>query len=111
MKRKEFLHMAGMGMMGSLVIPQLPFGARMIDPLEALEGGMDPATKKQLADVALNAARSGGATYADVRIGRYLNQLLSPVRSVCRTSRMPSLSGLASGSSPADRGDLPPPMM
>src|ERR1700733_13551662 len=76
MKRKEFLHMAGMGMMGSLVIPQLPFGSRMIDPLEALEGGMDPATKKQLADVALNAARSGGATYADVRIGRYLNQFV-----------------------------------
>jgi TldD protein len=76
MKRKEFLHIAGMGMMGSLVIPELPFGSRMIDPLEALEGGMDPATKKQLADVALNAAKSGGATYADVRIGRYLNQFV-----------------------------------
>jgi TldD protein len=27
-----------------------------------------------MADVALNAARSKGATYTDVRIGRYLNQ-------------------------------------
>lgn len=27
-----------------------------------------------MADVALNAARSNGATYTDVRIGRYLNQ-------------------------------------
>jgi TldD protein len=33
--------------------------------------------KKQLADAALNTARSLGATYADVRIGRYLNQFLN----------------------------------
>jgi TldD protein len=33
--------------------------------------------KKQLADVALNTARSAGATYADIRIGRYLNQFIS----------------------------------
>ena len=29
-----------------------------------------------MADVGLNAARSKGATYADVRIGRYLNQFI-----------------------------------
>ncbi|MDO6434977.1 TldD/PmbA family protein [Flavitalea sp. BT771] len=73
MKRKDFIHMAGMGL-GSLVMPKLPFGARTIDVSEALNAGMDVAVKKQLADVALNAARSKGATYADVRIGRYLNQ-------------------------------------
>jgi TldD protein len=76
MKRKEFLHMAGMMGLGSLVVPQLPFGSRIIDPSEALQGGMDVATKKQLADIALNAAKSGGASYADVRIGRYLNQFV-----------------------------------
>jgi TldD protein len=54
----------------------LPFGSRMIDEAEALQGGMDVATKKSLADIALNAAKSGGATYADVRIGRYLNQFV-----------------------------------
>jgi TldD protein len=75
MKRKEFLHMAGMGL-GSLALPKLPFGTRIIDPAEALQSRMDVATKKQLADIALNAAKSGGATYADVRIGRYLNQFL-----------------------------------
>jgi TldD protein len=32
--------------------------------------------KKSLADAALNAARSAGASYSDVRIGRYLNQSL-----------------------------------
>src|SRR3981081_2550276 len=37
---------------------------------------VDTAMKKQMADVALNAARSKGATYTDVRIGRYLNQFI-----------------------------------
>jgi TldD protein len=68
--------MAGMGL-GSLALPRLPFGTRMIDPSEALQGGMDVAAKKQLADAALNAAKSAGATYADVRIGRYLNQFVT----------------------------------
>ena len=67
--------MAGMGL-GALALPKLPFGSRFIDEAEALQGGMDVATKKSLADVALNAAKSGGATYADVRIGRYLNQFV-----------------------------------
>lgn len=68
--------MAGMGL-GSLAVPRLPFGTRMIDPSEALQEGMDVAAKKQLADAALNAAKSAGATYADVRIGRYLNQFVT----------------------------------
>ena len=38
---------------------------------------MDPSQKKKLADVGLNTARAMGATYADIRIGRYLNQFLS----------------------------------
>ena len=67
--------MAGMGL-GALALPKLPFGSRFIDEAEALQGGMDVATQKGLADVALNTARSGGATYADVRIGRYLNQFV-----------------------------------
>jgi len=33
--------------------------------------------KKQLADIALNTARSLGATYTDVRVGRYLNQFIT----------------------------------
>src|ERR1700723_3509289 len=75
MKRKQFIQMAGLGL-GAMAIPKLPFGSRLIDPAEALQEGMDAATKKQLADAALNAARSVGATYADVRIGRYLNQFV-----------------------------------
>ena len=47
-------------------------------PVEALlDVPLDAAQKKQLADVALNTAKSLGATYADIRIGRYLNQFIS----------------------------------
>jgi TldD protein len=46
-------------------------------PAEALLAvRLDQVQKKALADVALNTARSNGASYADVRIGRYLNQYL-----------------------------------
>lgn len=44
-----------------------------VDP-EALLSPVDVKLKKEMADVALTAARARGATYADVRIGRYLNQ-------------------------------------
>jgi TldD protein len=82
--------MAGLGL-GSLVMPKLPFGTRLIDPSEALQGGMDVATKKQLADMALTAARSGGASYADVRIGRYLNQFV-----VTRENRVQAIANTES---------------
>jgi len=35
------------------------------------------AYKKKLADIALNAAKAAGASYADARIGRYLNQFVT----------------------------------
>ena len=44
---------------------------------EELLKTIDVKLKKELADVALNTAKSRGATYADVRIGRYLNQGVS----------------------------------
>lgn len=37
---------------------------------------LDTSDKKQLADLVLNSARSKGATYCDVRIGRYFNQYI-----------------------------------
>lgn len=48
--------------------------SRSITETELLLHRIDVAEKKRLADIALNAAKSKGATYADVRIGRYLNQ-------------------------------------
>ncbi len=62
--------------LGSLMLPKLPAFGREIDPAEALQG-MDAAANKELSDVALNAAKSKGATYADVRIGRYLRQFVA----------------------------------
>ncbi len=75
MRRKEFLQLSAMGL-GALMMPEFMFG-NPIDPLQAINDGMDVGMKKQLADVALTAARSKGATYADVRIGRYLNQFIT----------------------------------
>jgi TldD protein len=46
--------------------------------LEALlEPQLDVGQKKSLADVALNTAKSMNASYADIRIGRYLNQFIT----------------------------------
>lgn len=55
------------------MLPGIPLSGKPIVPERALET-IDVSKKKAMADVALNAARSSGATYTDVRIGRYLNQ-------------------------------------
>jgi len=61
----------------------MSFGAAMLSkipvmgspvPFDVLTPGADVALKKRMADVVLNTAKSKGASYADVRIGRYLNQ-------------------------------------
>nr|WP_020600022.1 TldD/PmbA family protein [Spirosoma panaciterrae] len=57
-----------------LLLPKMPALARTVTAEELLEPGLDLPIKKRLADAALNAATAKGATYADVRIGRYLNQ-------------------------------------
>lgn len=74
MKRRDFIYLAGMGAAGAAVLPGMANG-RPITLQEALTP-VDTALKKRMADVALNAAKSKGATYADVRIGRYLNQFV-----------------------------------
>ena len=55
------------------MLPAIPVWGNEV-PFEKSLEYIDPAAKKIMADVALNAARSKGATYTDVRIGRYLNQ-------------------------------------
>ncbi|NOT73932.1 MAG: TldD/PmbA family protein [Cyclobacteriaceae bacterium] len=75
MKRRDFVQIAGLGI-GGLMLPLNLLGNEV--PHETLlDSPLDTAQKKQLADVALNTARSNGGTYADVRIGRYLNQFIS----------------------------------
>jgi TldD protein len=71
MDRRKFVQLAGLGA-GATMLPITVFGNSR--PLEAAYTTLDAAAQKQLADVALNSAKSRGASYADVRIGRYLNQ-------------------------------------
>lgn len=75
MNRKNFIRNTAFGM-GAFMIPRSMLNATPIEIEAALNGGMDVAIKKQLADVALAAAKAKGATYTDVRIGRYLNQFV-----------------------------------
>ena len=75
MKRRDFVYLSGIGF-GAAMLQTIPVFGRGISIEEALIP-VDPALKKRMADVALNAAKSNGATYADVRIGRYLNQIVA----------------------------------
>jgi len=73
LKRRDFVQLAGLGA-GAMMLPSVPIFGNNIDAEQLLIPGMEIGVKKQMADVALNTARSMGATYADARIGRYLNQ-------------------------------------
>lgn len=72
MNRRFFIQTSGVAA-GALLLPDWSRAAAALaakDPI-AVE------KKKLLADAALNAATKRGATYVDVRIGRYLNQSIS----------------------------------
>ncbi len=56
--------LSGIPIIGNAIAADIP-----LEPIPA-------ATKKEWADIALNAARSKGASYTDVRIGRYLRQFV-----------------------------------
>ena len=75
LKRKDFLYLTGMGV-GAAMLQGMPVMGSPVEPGTVLQP-VDVAIKKRMADVALNAAKSKGATYADVRLGRYLNQSIS----------------------------------
>jgi TldD protein len=75
LKRKEFLQLSALNA-GALMIPKFMLAGNIIDEKAVLNEGIDVRIKKELSDVALNAAKSKGATYTDVRIGRYLNQFV-----------------------------------
>jgi TldD protein len=72
LKRKDFLYLTGMGI-GAGLLSRVPVFGSPVSIGEMLNP-VDVAIKKKMADIALNAARSKGATYTDVRIGRSLNQ-------------------------------------
>jgi TldD protein len=72
LKRRNFLELSALGF-GGLMLPSIPVYGDIISPERLLET-VDVTLKKKLADIALNTAKSKGASYADVRIGRYLQQ-------------------------------------
>ena len=72
MDRRDFLALSGLGL-GGLVLPSWLGKAVAADELVTV---LDPAIKKRLADTALQAATGAGASYCDVRIGRYLRQFV-----------------------------------
>ncbi|PZV83946.1 TldD protein [Algoriphagus aquaeductus] len=59
-----------------MMVPSLVAFSKPVAAEHLIAPGMDAAAKKLLADVALNTTKSLGATYTDVRIGRYLQQYL-----------------------------------
>jgi TldD protein len=74
LKRKDFIHLGSMGL-GAAMLGRIPVMGSPVPPGKPLDT-VDTAIKKTLADIALNAARSKGASYTDVRIGRYRNQFI-----------------------------------
>ncbi|HET9032460.1 MAG TPA: TldD/PmbA family protein [Dokdonella sp.] len=71
MQRRDFIKATGIGL-GALM---LPIYGRAI-AADELVGKLDVGLKKQLADTAMTAAKADGASYCDVRIGRYLRQFV-----------------------------------
>ncbi|HET6616285.1 MAG TPA: DNA gyrase modulator, partial [Gemmatimonadota bacterium] len=70
MKRRDFLQSSAL-VLGAVTLP-----APIAPPLpRAARRWLEP-DDRELADVALNAARRAGATYADVRISRHFDQTI-----------------------------------
>lgn len=71
MDRRKFLHISGIGL-GTLAVPVFGRPVSLLAPTPAAPD----LDRKLLADLGLGAARDAGASYADVRIGRYRNQFV-----------------------------------
>ncbi len=71
MKRRNFVKLTGLGL-GTMAVPVSVLGNSV--SLDYSRTPMNKALNKRLSDVALNTAKRAGASYADVRIGRYRNQ-------------------------------------
>ncbi|MBC7506001.1 MAG: TldD/PmbA family protein [Sandarakinorhabdus sp.] len=72
MLRRDFLAVTG-ALAGGLVLPS---ALGKVIAAEDLQSAIDPAVKRRLADAALGAATAAGASYCDVRVGRYLRQFV-----------------------------------
>ena len=73
MLRRDFLAATGKVGFGAMLLSAFP-GHAIAE--QELQSAIDVQLKKRLADAALGAAKSAGATYTDVRVGRYLRQFV-----------------------------------
>lgn len=71
--RRNFLSLGAIGV-GGIVLPSM-FAGKVI-AAEDLVSTLEVRIKKALADVAMAAATRAGASYCDVRVGRYLRQFV-----------------------------------
>ncbi|TFW13700.1 TldD/PmbA family protein [Massilia arenosa] len=72
MERRTFLNISGLAL-GTMLVPVFGHAVEAEDLLKPV----DTKFRKTLADTALTAATQAGASYCDVRIGRYLNQYIT----------------------------------
>ena len=72
MLRRDFLTASGMGLGAAL----LPAFGRVVAAEALVDGAVPVEVKRRLADAALGAATGSGASYCDVRVGRYLRQFV-----------------------------------
>ncbi|MBP1205390.1 TldD protein [Duganella sp. 1411] len=72
MERRAFLNISSLAL-GTMLLPA--FGRAIA--AEELLAPVALQFKKMLADTAMTAATQAGATYCDVRVGRYLNQFIT----------------------------------
>lgn len=74
MNRQDFIKVSGLGL-GACLLYGFPISGRTVS-FEPSGTWIEITKKKELADIVLQEATAKGATYADVRIGRYLNQAI-----------------------------------
>ena len=92
MNRRSFLRSVGGCACATLLPSSLFLGATNAAALDAADK-LDLAGKLHLADVALDAAKAGGASYADFRLCRYQSEYLE-----AREHRLEeSASGISAG--------------
>ncbi|REA63309.1 TldD/PmbA family protein [Dyadobacter luteus] len=77
MNRRDFIQLGSLSAGALLATSFAARGANPVHPQSFSDPGLDVSIKKRLADAGLNTARKQGATYADIRIGRYLNQFIT----------------------------------
>ncbi|HEX6732018.1 MAG TPA: DNA gyrase modulator, partial [Pyrinomonadaceae bacterium] len=83
--RRDFIKTAGIAA-GALSLPALPAWINSV--VAAEEAAAAAVDKNALAEIALNAARKLGVTYADIRINRYRNEFINTrERQVLNVSR------------------------